>query len=413
MKEKEILKGLAKGMVSVHSLICVISDLKHDDLLIKLDTRPFFRDRQGRRFSTSVFPATKNEHITQDNKTVQMNSMSGKMASSSQLTNTMRMKPEKKTNENGQKIYQEAKSNYEPARTPSLANIANNISMKAFHRQERMKSSKMLLRLLSNAPVDHIVGAIRHNGLDLVAKHHDKKLAATASNDDITLDVEDNEVQIEALRMKLKRSGVGHVKYRSVFLFGLHKLVPFVTSMLLTLSALYFSFWVTVGIFLACDTSQNIATQFFWIIAPGIPVLLWLPVLSMAIKSSTILKAVTQLEQDNIVSTITRTQSVNEYLKIFRKCILSILAKKGGEGKERQLFRSHFYEFCGKGRKHHHDHDTAITVSFEDFKVILHNARFFLERSMMYSMFCCLDINLSGDIDFEVRELCRSLIYIL
>jgi hypothetical protein len=198
------------------------------------------------------------------------------------------------------------------------------------------------------------------------------------------------------LRKRLKagyNDGTVHsVNFRDIFVFGKPTLMPEFVNVVMLGTSLYLGYWVTTFMFIAFRTSSTLEGV-LWLIATLLPVVLSVPILSIAIKTSTLLKALTELDVDNVVATIKRTETVNKNLSRLRKALLYRLRRHTGAGKEKSAVTELFYDI---------DDNQKGGINQDEFSRLLVRLQLFIEKSMVKSMFTSINLTLNGDISIEV-----------
>jgi hypothetical protein len=176
--------------------------------------------------------------------------------------------------------------------------------------------------------------------------------------------------------------------FRDIFPYSKPEWFFAAIHLVMTGNSLYLAWWLTTFTFTATHTHAMI----LWLFIPLVPPVLVLVVLAQLLKSSTTLKAVTQVDLDSVAEVIKKTESINKYVNLLRKSLLHRLRLIGMENPRQAV--SDLFEEC--------DDSDSGTLSAEDFRRMLVRLQMFLDKSVYMGMFSRIDLNHDDTISLEV-----------
>jgi Ca2+-binding EF-hand superfamily protein len=192
-------------------------------------------------------------------------------------------------------------------------------------------------------------------------------------------------------------SSSSSIMFKDIFLFGDPIYYRAFISWLMTGNALYLAWWLTTFTFAATKLS-NVGDIFFWFVFPLVPAILAFPLLAIVIKSSTTLKAITEIDLEVVSEVMEGTEEIRKYVNLLRKSLLHRLhlTHPGGMENERQERKavSDLFEEV-------EDSHTG-TMSLEDFRRMLVRLQMFLDKPVWMGMYAWIDLNHNGYITLEV-----------
>lgn len=236
--------------------------------------------------------------------------------------------------------------------------------------------------------------------MDEITTHTVEEKTNTRQALDLNLPYEKKELKT-ALKQKLSKGHLegdeesknsSHVHFKEVYWMKDPIYLLACINIAITAICLYLGLWITTYVFVAQEVG-NLCERIVWIILPVVPLLIMFPILSLAIKSSTLLKALSELNVNRLESTLKRSEMVKRYLQHLRHIFIRQLTKHAGVGNERKGLNDAFEEIDQKNQGY---------LDFEDFCHVLLNLQIFVESSMAESMFTYVDLDLSYTISIEV-----------
>jgi hypothetical protein len=163
--------------------------------------------------------------------------------------------------------------------------------------------------------------------------------------------------------------------FRDVYLFGDPVYYSTFISWVMTGNALYLAWWLTTFTFAAAKVGA--LGDVLWIFLPLVPAVLTFPLLAMIIKSSTNLKAITEIDLEIVSEVMEKTEEIRKYFNLLRKSLLHRLRLIGMENERKvvsDLFEEVEYSQIGK-------------MSVEDFRRMLVRLQMFLDKPVWMGMF--------------------------
>jgi hypothetical protein len=206
------------------------------------------------------------------------------------------------------------------------------------------------------------------------------------------------------------------VLFRDIYLFGDPAYYTTFINWLMTGNALYLAWWLTTFTFVATKLN-SIQDIIFWFLFPLVPAILTFPLLAMIIKSSTNLKAITEIDLEIVSEVLEKTEEISKYVSLLRKCLLHRLhlAKQQQQQQEQQQHNPHHQQQEQQAkerleRKAVNDLFEEVedshtgTMSLEDFRRMLVRLQMFLDKPIWLGMFAWIDLNHDGVISLEVSH---------
>jgi hypothetical protein len=201
----------------------------------------------------------------------------------------------------------------------------------------------------------------------------------------------------EQVKRKLREAYGGdvhdnhNIMFADIYLFGRPEFFNSCVNIFLTGNSLYLSWWLTTFTFAAARTS-TVGSAVLWFFFPLIPAICSLYVLALAIRSSTTLRALTEIDLDIVSDVMDKTEEIRKYVNLLRKSLLHRLKILGMQN-ERKAVSDLFEEV--------EDSQTG-SMSVEDFRRMLVRLQMFLDAAVWAGMFSWIDLNQDGFISLEV-----------
>lgn len=181
------------------------------------------------------------------------------------------------------------------------------------------------------------------------------------------------------------------IHFCDVFFMNRPYLFYWAIDLIIVCNSFYLSWWITT-ICIAAATLENVPEVILYEIISLLPTLLIIYCLTLLIKTSTILKALTELDLDIVTLVFKKTEATANYSNLLRKDILLRLNR-----------------IESKNMKHNIDHFFSLVrdpdcneLTMESFRRMLVKVHFFLEKPLWKSMFSSIDSNNNGTISLEV-----------
>lgn len=181
--------------------------------------------------------------------------------------------------------------------------------------------------------------------------------------------------------------------FREIFLFGNPEYYAIFINWVMTGNALYLAWWLTTFTFAATKIG-SIGSAVLWFLLPLVPAILTFPLLAMIIKSSTNLKAITEIDLEIVSEVMEKTEEISKYVHLLRKCLLHRLRLVGMENERKAV--SDLFEEVEDSQIGH--------LSIEDFRRMLVRLQMFLDKPVWTGMFAWIDLNHDGFISLEVKK---------
>lgn len=433
MKENDIKEQLAIHVLDKKGLMSVISDLKHDQA-VKLFNKQVDMRKSQRRSDVaaatkigSFFIRSSKIAVTADNA-IEDSAESQQQGASEAVDRVQEFETSDLEEGHGKlKGFKNIVSQVMPKKKPSVFDVVSDVyARKLVEDMRRRRSSlgdgagtmsKLLARSFSRqstvevAPLDNLdeldeklEAAIGR--FESVEKSTPSKTIHSIDSDDIAPDLAESlkrtervqrhqRIAIDELKNKLTAQQASDGKFsmfRDIFPFSRPEYFFGAINLVMTGNSLYLAWWLTTFTFTATHTHAMV----LWLFLPLIPPILVLVVLAQLIKSSTTLKAITEVNLDSVGEVLKKTESINKYVNLLRKSLQHRLRLIGMEN-ERQAVCDLFEE-CD-------DSDSGV-LSSEDFRRMLVRLQMFLERSVYMRMFSRIDLNHSNSISLEVGPYC-------
>jgi hypothetical protein len=193
------------------------------------------------------------------------------------------------------------------------------------------------------------------------------------------------------------KSNFGHSNFADVFIFGRPWVFYAMIDVVITCNSLYLAWWTTNFVLVAMR-AENIEIEALLALVSLVPAMLTFPIISYAIKSSSILKALSSLNLDVVASVVEKTESNLAAVESFRgKLRASLLAScDEGDNEDKALkdgMMDLFEEFAAD----------QFSLTAEEFVMLLNDHRIHYTNQKCRAIFRALDINLDGLISIEVR----------
>jgi hypothetical protein len=205
----------------------------------------------------------------------------------------------------------------------------------------------------------------------------------------------DNEKK-EKKKIKTKiKTNFNQQKFPDVFLFHSPETFYLMLHALITCNSLYLALWTTNFAIIANRGHRKGHTAML-IILSILPALFALPFVSQAIKSSSILKAVTKLNLDVVSSVVERTEARIHLLKSFRQNLTKFLIEVHGSEIVHRIAVNQLYE------EFNHNCDG---LTYEEFLEMLEGCRLYVPKNQTKKIYGEIDINQDGAVTMEVRSL--------
>jgi hypothetical protein len=430
MKEESIKTLYKERMVDMKTLIRVINELKHDSAVKKFKASGFFiKEIENETNNFVELSKEVDDKVKQPSNNFHKAVM--KVAIGNMVMKNQKIAPALITNK------QESKRNIAPLSVRNQSSVFNMLGTLKWASSKKVASRKK--SLLLDAEVSAESMRVYNNNLSAVdeSSKHRKSSNVEIFNDDNNTEpmeniLNDNDVDDDMhddddddieyrkhkhkeniiqsnitkkrnkhienqLRNKLKSAlhngDEKMINFKDVYLFHNPKYLTYSIHFIITAMCLNLGYWIINFIFVAFDTS-TVLEHIIWAIAPTIPLILTFPVLALSIKSATLLKGLSELDIEKVVSTIRRTENVNKNIDFLRKSLLIRLAKVSGKGNERRCMNDAFNEM---------DERNVGCLNLEDFSKLLVRLQIFVTKTMASSMFDSVDLNISSTIQVEVN----------
>jgi hypothetical protein len=112
--------------------------------------------------------------------------------------------------------------------------------------------------------------------------------------------------------------GAEHTTYfKDIFAWKLPLLYYGAIDIVMTANSLYISWWITTFIFIARKLNDP-AEGILWIFISLLPAVLTFPILGVVIRTSTVLKSLTELDLDAVAAVVEKTIEIRKYVNLLR-----------------------------------------------------------------------------------------------
>ena len=157
--------------------------------------------------------------------------------------------------------------------------------------------------------------------------------------------------------------------FSDIFLLGSSRLYYGLMSVVITANSLYLAWWITNFIMLIFRL-KSAADIGFLLVISALPPLATFPFLYLAIKSSTILKALCRLNLDIVAAVVEKTESNSALKKNFRSLYLSLATNRVDARPElRELFHKHSTDGISMGWDEFQEMVIASQIHFSQAKL--------------------------------------------
>ena len=202
------------------------------------------------------------------------------------------------------------------------------------------------------------------------------------------------------------QNNFGHENFTNVFVFGRPQVFYNCIDWVITCNSLYLAWWTTNFVIYANNADgEGLATALSLISL--IPPMLTFPVISYAIKSSTILKALSSLNLDVVATVVEKTESNLTDVEGLREKLTRLLAEDHHGTDVTQTLKDGmmtiFEDFS----------ENQFSLTYEEFLAMLTDFRIHYTPQKSRTIFRSLDINLDGNISIEVRVYMWTYVYIV
>ena len=198
---------------------------------------------------------------------------------------------------------------------------------------------------------------------------------------------------------KFKRnmqSNFGHQNFTDVFVFGRPQVFYNCIDWVITCNSLYLAWWTTNFVISANNADGEGSVTALALISL-VPPMLTFPVISYAIKSSTILKALSSLNLDVVATVVEKTESNLTAVEGLRTKLSHLLVPDDHATDATTALKDGmmtiFEDFS----------ENQFSLSYEEFLAMLTDFRIHYTSQKSRTIFRSLDINMDGTISIEVR----------
>lgn len=202
----------------------------------------------------------------------------------------------------------------------------------------------------------------------------------------------DNAHEKKKIKTKIK-TNYSHQKFPDVFPFHRPEIFYLLLHALITCNSLYLALWTTNFAIIANRSDQRGHTAML-IILSILPAVLAFPFVSQAIKSSSILKAVTKLDLDVLSAVVEQTEARIHVLKTFRENLTNFLVEVNGSEFVHRIAVNQLYEEFNVN---------CDGLTYEEFLDLIQGCHLHITKSQTKLIYDEMDINQDGSVTMEVR----------
>jgi len=214
-----------------------------------------------------------------------------------------------------------------------------------------------------------------------------ESMLAHSSSKDSQLSAKEREARFE----NIVKSNFGKQNFKELFLFKRPSLFYGLISFVITCNSLYLAFWATNHIFLIFQL-DGYMHRLWYILVTLAPPIITFPTIFLAIRSSTIMKAITLLDLTVVAKVIEQSQINTTMLADFRKTIVNFM-KKDGPGIDGMI------KCCNRFAR---GNTSALKKS--DFReMLLHNKVIYTPEKIDF-LFGSIDLNGGSTVDYAELE---------
>jgi hypothetical protein len=188
---------------------------------------------------------------------------------------------------------------------------------------------------------------------------------------------------------------VHKINFRDIFLWNAPDLFYYAIDIVIVTNSFYMAWWVTT-ICITAATTGIVLESVAWEIVSVLPTILTFMYLSLVLKTSTILKSLTELNLDIVTSVFKRTEVTNQHMQVLRDDLLYRMTRLSTESSDKKASIKDLFTAI--------DDDGIGDISAEDFRRMLIKLHLFIEKSIRVAMFAAIDLNHNGLISFEVMK---------